>query len=674
MNSSVDPPKHVGPITTLRQRLRTAGYSPIPVNGKAPPLENWETKFEASPDEIMLWPKLFPYARSTGALCRFMPTLDIDIMHPEATDAVEALARERFEERGYFLVRFGRRPKRAVPLRTDQPFKKIARILIAPDGTEQKIEILGDGQQVVVAGIHKDTAQPYEWFGGEPGTIPHEELPYITEAEARQFVEDAARLLIEKHGFTGPAPRPKDKADGTSEGAADWAWLIANIHQGHQLHDSIRDLAAKLIGSGMSDGAAVNFLRAAMGNSTAERDNRFEERIAEIPRAVSSAREKWNRDPPAETNSDTPAVPLPFINMSSWDNEPIPEYEWSVPDRYPLRQTVLSTGEGAVGKSLVKLHLCVAHVLARDWLGTMPEPGPTMFVDAEDDEKVLHIRLAAILKHYGATFADAIKGGLHLVSLLGRDAVLGAPSRSGKIEPTALYKQLLEAAGDIKPKMIGIASSADVFAGNENDRPQVRQFVNLLTKLAIVANGTVSLIAHPSLTGINTGTGLSGNTAWHNSVRARDYMTSVKPEAGEQPESDLREIIFKKNQYGPIADRIVVRYQNGLFLPVPGMSSLDQAAREARADDSFLTLLRQLNEQGQDVSPTSGTNFAPAVFARHSNAGGLQSKDFRAAMQRLLDAKKIRIETFGPPSKNKKRLILGGGPQPSTEPPEINDF
>jgi hypothetical protein len=65
--------------------------------------------------------------------------------------------------------------------------------------------------------------------------------------------------------------------------------------------------------------------------------------------------------------------------------------------------------------------------------------------------KVLHIRLAAILQHYGATFADAIKGGLHLISLVGHDAVLGAPERNGKIKPTALYKQLLEAAGDIKP-------------------------------------------------------------------------------------------------------------------------------------------------------------------------------------------------------------------------------
>ena len=56
---------------------------------------------------------------------------------------------------------------------------------------------------------------------------------------------------------------------------------------------------------------------------------------------------------------------------------------------------------------------------------------------------------------------------------------------------------------------------------------------------------------------------------WH-------YLTSVKAKDGEQPEGDLRELQFKKNQYGPAAESIVLRYQRGLFLPVGGTSSLDR--------------------------------------------------------------------------------------------------
>jgi RecA-family ATPase len=137
---------------------------------------------------------------------------------------------------------------------------------------------------------------------------------------------------------------------------------------------------------------------------------------------------------------------LPWIDMSNWDNEPTPEREWTVRDRIPARQVTLLSGEGAVGKSIVELNLCVAHPLAKDWLGTMPEPGGAFYIGAEDDEKELHIRLSPILAHYGATYSDLIRGGFRMVSLCGDDAVLGAPNRHGIIEPTKLYQQIYEQA------------------------------------------------------------------------------------------------------------------------------------------------------------------------------------------------------------------------------------
>jgi hypothetical protein len=143
-------------------------------------------------------------------------------------------------------------------------------------------------------------------------------------------------------------------------------------------------------------------------------------------------------------------------------------------------------------------------------------------------------------------------------------------------------------------------------------------------------------------------------------VRARYYLKSVKPEDGEQPDSDLREIVFKKNNYGRVSASVVLSWKDGLFLPVPGMSSLDQAARDQKADELFLKLLRRFTEQGQDLGPAQGINYAPTVFARHQDAAapGLTFKDFRDAMQRLLDTGKIHVETFGPPSKQRKRVVI----------------
>ena len=414
---------------------------------------------------------------------------------------------------------------------------------------------------------------------------------------------------------------------------------VDDILTGTDFHNSMLTLSSRWASQGVSVEESTERLEYLMDESAAPRDDRWQQRRADIRRTVEFAAEKFApaieapvsnggeyanmireaktviRDAPAE-----PPPPLPFIDMSRWDDEDPPPREWAGSDRFPLYQTSLLSGEGAVGKSILDLQLAFAHVFGGEWLDVYPMPGPALFIDAEDDRDELHRRAAKIAAHYRGTFAEAIRGGLHLMSLAGHDAVLAAPSRSGKIESTALYKQLLEAAGDLKPKLIGIASSANVFAGSENDRTQVQQFVSLLTRIAIVAGGAVQLITHPSLTGINTDTGLSGNTAWHNSVRARAYMKGVKPEAGEQPDTELRELSFRKNNYGPITASIVLRFQNGLFLPVPGATSLDQAGREETARDVFLTLLQRFTTANRDVSASVSVSYAPAVFSREDEA------------------------------------------------------
>jgi len=350
---------------------------------------------------------------------------------------------------------------------------------------------------------------------------------------------------------------------------------------------------------------------------------------------------------------------LVYINTSQWDFEPTPEQEWAVYNRIPLRQCVLFSGEGATGKSTEQLHLTAATALNRDWLGAMPEQGPAIFIDAEDDDKVIHRRLKAIAAHYDTNITTMIDHGLRLVSWVGCDATLAVASRNGKIEPTSLYKQLLEEAGDIKPKMIGIAASANVFAGSENDRAQVQQFVGLLTRIAMVANGAVVLISHPSLTGISTESGLSGTTQWHNSVRARFYLRGVKPTADEPLDTDLREIVFKKNNYGPLSESITLRWNAGLFLPVGGVD-LDQTAREEIAQEVFLSLLKRFHKANRNVSANRSVIYAPALFVNEDEAkrAGLTSKNLETAMRQLFRDQKIINEQYGKPSNPHYRLVI----------------
>jgi RecA-family ATPase len=353
---------------------------------------------------------------------------------------------------------------------------------------------------------------------------------------------------------------------------------------------------------------------------------------------------------------------LQWLDMSAWDHKPIPERKWAIRDRVPLRQAGLFSGEGGTGKSIIELTKNVAHVAGKDWLGTMPELGPAFYLGAEDDKEEIHIRLAAIAKHYGVTFKELTDSGLHVLPLLGQDATLCAVnSKSGRVEVTDLYRQIYQAAGDIKPKNISIDTLSRAFAGNEIDRVQVYAFAMHMQALAMVAGGAVTVLSHPSLAGIASGSGISGSTAWHGAFRFRQYLKGAKAESGEQPETDLRELEFKKNQYGPIGETVVLRYQRGLFLPESGISSLDKLAREAKADELFLNLVRRFASQGRNVSyKTNAPNFAPAQFFKEDEAKKLRIKklDFESAMSRLFKAEKIFNETYGKPSEPRERLAL----------------
>jgi RecA-family ATPase len=353
--------------------------------------------------------------------------------------------------------------------------------------------------------------------------------------------------------------------------------------------------------------------------------------------------------------------PLQWLNMSAWDREPVPQRQWAIRDRVPLNQAGLFSGEGGVGKSIIELTKDVAHVAGKDWLGSMPEQGPAFYIGAEDDVDEIHIRLAAIAKHYDVTFKDLIGGGLHILCLLGQDATLCASNgKSGRVEATKLYKQLYEAAGDIKPKNISVDTLSRAFAGSEIDRVQVYAFAMHMQKLAMVADGSVTVLSHPSLSGIASGSGISGSTAWHGAFRFRQYLKGIKAGDGEQPDGDLRELEFKKNQYGPTGETIVLRYQRGLFLPEGGLSNLDSLARVQRAEEVFLSLLARYDREGRNVSDKENSpNYAPKSFVKEEEAAGLRKADLADAMRRLFPAGKIHVETYGRPSRPYYRLRTG---------------
>jgi RecA-family ATPase len=368
--------------------------------------------------------------------------------------------------------------------------------------------------------------------------------------------------------------------------------------------------------------------------------------------------------PPAPIGVETAAegapstlVELPVISAASFADVAPPERRWIVKDMIPDRTVTIVAGDGGGGKTTLLLQLSTAIAGSCPWLGHNPDPGPVLVVTAEDDEEEIHRRLAAIAKSLGVELSDL--ANLHIVPLAGQDAVMGAPEgKAALIAPTTVFRGLVALIELIKPRLVVLDALADVYAGEENARAQARQFIGLLRGLAIKNDLAVVLIAHPSLSGMASGSGTSGSTAWSNSVRARLYLERIVDDGNREIDPNLRVLRVKKSNYGPVGMELRLRWQNGSFILDGPAGGFDKIAAEAKADCVFLDLLGTFTAQGRDVSPKPSQTYAPSVFEKHPNAEGITKRGFASAMERLLTAGRILVETVGPPSRQYKRLII----------------
>lgn len=179
---------------------------------------------------------------------------------------------------------------------------------------------------------------------------------------------------------------------------------------------------------------------------------------------------------------------------SSLAHEPVPNRAWHVPGLIPAHTITTLTGDGGTGKSLIALQLAAATALGGRWLGQQVKQGTVLFLTAEDDRAELHRRLVDVVRAAGTNLAELDR--LMLLSLAGEDAILALPdTRSGTIAPTSLFTWLDGWIVANSPRLVVLDTLADLFGGQENDRAQARQFIQLLRGIAIRHRTTLLLLA-----------------------------------------------------------------------------------------------------------------------------------------------------------------------------------
>jgi RecA-family ATPase len=316
------------------------------------------------------------------------------------------------------------------------------------------------------------------------------------------------------------------------------------------------------------------------------------------------------------------------------------------------------SGDGGTGKSLLSLQLACAVALGHQWIGFPVASGRAMFVSAEDDVDELHRRVIDITRADAVTLANLDR--LTIRSLAGEDALLAMlTGRTGALVPSPLFYELDRRIETEQPALVILDTLADLFPGNENDRAQARHFIGLLRGLAIRHACAVVVLAHPSLSGLNSGSGTSGSTGWNNSVRSRLYFERVLSDGYEQ-DPNARALRTMKANYGRTGGEIRLMWREGVFAARPEETGLDRMARNAKAERVFLKLLRTFDEQGRTVSESGGRNYAPKAFSEHPDSEGCTKAALKNAMDALFSKGAIRLEKTGPASKQRRHIVLGG--------------
>ena len=668
------------PFLSLALAYAKRGWHVFPCNPltKRPIVPNGHLAAAVDANVISDWWRRYPNAMigcATGPRSGFW-VLDADRDLIEGKDGISVLAAmgvlpdtvEQATPRGGLHKLFRWDPARPVRNSASR---------LGPD-----IDVRGEGGYVVLAGSVRSDGARYEWsISPENGAI----------SEAPDWLYEAIRRAKPK--TDSPVDPSLDfpfEGEKTSDAAASafkqQCLRVAGAGEGSR-NDTLNTAAFEIglfVGRGEmgKSRAAEGLLRAAGECGLAEDDGEdsCKKTIASgLSAGIRAGRESlpdfWFEEIAEEKpavkepeyvsifGEEAPYVPDPLLHIlpvSDLAGLPIPKQAWLVPDLIPARNVTLLYGDGGTGKSLLALQLCFSVATGASWVGLKTATGPAMFITAEDEIEELQRRLEAICSPEGYLFSDLTN--LHVSSLNGKDAVLAAPNmKTGLMEPTRLFASVRAQVMKLRPMVLVLDTLADLFGGDEIKRIQARQFIGMLQGLVAGADWGLSivLLAHPSLSGMNSGSGTSGNTAWSNSVRSRLYLSRrlVKRDKAPdlEPDPDARVLSNKKTNRSKVGGETTLRWSAGRFIAVANVAA--DTEQDVADEAIFMALLDEYTKAGRNVSEVpSSPSFAGRRFMENKVGSEVGRGRLVAAMNRLFGRGSLKIGVYGPRSKQHTRI------------------
>jgi RecA-family ATPase len=335
-----------------------------------------------------------------------------------------------------------------------------------------------------------------------------------------------------------------------------------------------------------------------------------------------------------------------FTDPTKLDGVEAPDREWIVEGWLPVGTVTSLYGSGGVGKSLLAQVLHTAVGTGRPFLGVDTRQCKVLSIFCEDEKDELHRRQVSINASMGIGMQDL--SAVRWQSRFGKPNVM-ATIEGGLLKQTDFHDFVLAAAKQFEARLVIIDNIAQVFAGNENIRAEVTQFVNSLGTIAQEINGAVLLLGHP---GKADKSEYSGSTAWDACVRSRWILERPKEDLDEQDAgelADLRVLRRAKANYARKDDEITMRWDAGTFRPEgparfkDAVDRIEERLQEKADEAAFLACLDTLREQGRAVSHSrSAPTYAPSAMVKMAEAKGMPKRRLERAMERLFASKTIK--------------------------------
>lgn len=316
-----------------------------------------------------------------------------------------------------------------------------------------------------------------------------------------------------------------------------------------------------------------------------------------------------------------------------------------IADWMPCGYATMIAGHGGVGKSAIGLHLSACIALGRPFFGLPTKQRRVMYLSCEDRRGVLHWRLSRICLYEQISMAE-LDEKLVLLDLVGSEAMLWERNQYKGTTITPAFAELRLRLNQMEAEVLVIDGVSDTYGGNENDRFEVKRYVNAMVSLIPPENGAVVLIAHVNKLTAQGGSaeGYSGSTGWHNAVRARWYLYPESQSTDDGVERTGRlNLELQKSNLGRTDQVMQFRWDTRQHLFVGevdgGLSHFDRNQRDERERQGILEAVAEVIESGDYVpAAAQGPRTAHHVLAAtNSLPESMKSKGNRRRFWRHIE-------------------------------------